>query len=115
MRNMLHALIEVRDYIATGWTRGADARDATGTPVGFLCPEAVRWCLRGAIRLAAGPTQGDIGRAIAEAIVGPAYFDDDTTNFINWLVIWNDNKARTQADVLAAIDRAIGRRLIGMN
>jgi hypothetical protein len=42
-------LIKVKEKLANGWTSGAMARDASGKEVSSMAPEAVSWCLVGAM------------------------------------------------------------------
>src|SRR3954471_8401457 len=50
-KTILDVLIEARLILedANRWTRGSVARTANGTPVSVLHPDAVSWCLTGAI------------------------------------------------------------------
>lgn len=91
---------ETRKLIEFGWSRGSDARDGSGAPVPPGHPDATAWSLLGALGMVAA--EGDVGleelatalAALAELIVDPS------------LSNWNDAPGRTQAEVLATLDRA---------
>lgn len=48
----LKILKDARALIEKGWTWGTEARDKNGRPVGVHFPEAVRFCLLGAVNAA---------------------------------------------------------------
>lgn len=88
------------------WTQHSPGRNANGEPVPWDDPDAVSWCLSGAIARAIPIPTGWYGparRALARQV---AYETGDT--FENGrLSGWNDWSGRTQAEVLALIDRAM--------
>lgn len=98
-------LLHARNLIARGWTQEADARDAQGRSIQPWNPNAVTWSLLGAL-VAALESEAEKNEplAIRELAVAcaalAAVIDDDS------LEAWNDRRARTREDVLAAIDRA---------
>lgn len=91
---VIDALKQARERVARGWCRQAYARDAAHSAVGYRSPRAVEWCSDGAIFV----VEHEDGRPyyyLRRAIGTPA------------IHIWNDAKERTQAEVLAAFDKAI--------
>jgi hypothetical protein len=93
-----------RVLLAGGWCQGAEARDAYGVSRDPWDHAAVAWSLRGAL----GAVASDAGAELAEveevAVAALALTLDIR---INELQTWNDDPERTQAEVLAACDRAI--------
>jgi len=82
------------------WTNGAYARDAAGREVEPTCPDAVCWCVRGAIDASTGHHSGNRPASVlfSQAVAGYGAL---------YIPIWNDEPNRTHAEVLAAFDRAI--------
>jgi hypothetical protein len=96
-------LTAVRALIAAGWCQHASARDAAGRRVPYHAADARAWSLHGAMFRADldvfhGQAHGweEARRALAAAGCEPG------------TVLWNDAPDRTQADVLALLDRALG-------
>ncbi|ORE90214.1 hypothetical protein ATO13_23301 [Stappia sp. 22II-S9-Z10] len=92
-------LRDARGYIERGWAQGDAARDDDGFACTVESRKAVRWCALGAI--------GAAGRRFPQR-------DRDTALTALYRAVgtptisfWNDSPRRTQADVLAAFDRAI--------
>ena len=85
------------------WTQMAFAKTALRNKAKVDSPRAVCWCILGAICAVTNSKPGllDVAsyRLIANAIGVPPYSE----NVVNW----NDERARTHAEVLAAFDRAI--------
>lgn len=101
-------LVRARGLIEQGWCQGVGARDARGHEVGALMREACSWCTLGALSRALDLSNTDAygvdyTRA-REAIADAIGRDCDGGRAI---AVWNDHRERTQADVLAAFDRAI--------
>jgi hypothetical protein len=105
---------EARSLVADGWCQRAHARDETGVEVPSWGDDARSWSLLGAL-VASWHRQdsrvdGDLVAHLVDAhalghatevlgdVVGTAALDR-----------WNDDPARTQADVVAAFDRALER------
>jgi hypothetical protein len=91
-------LREARALIERGWTQGAYARNAAGEDLEdvdweFSDTDPVCWCMSGAMMQAGLEDEADdfIQRAIGKKFIPE----------------WNDASERTQAEVLAAFDRAI--------
>jgi hypothetical protein len=82
------------------WTHGAYARDAAGRKVEPTCPDAVRWCVRGAIDASTEQHSNKRPSSVlfSQAVAGYGAL---------YIPIWNDAPNRTHAEVLAAFDRAI--------
>lgn len=83
-------LREAKALIERGWTQGVSMRDAKGAVC--LPPEAVCWCAYGAMTATDAPI--------------PAYDILDEV-MDGEMVTFNDKRGRTQAEVLAAFDKAI--------
>ena len=108
MTDTLTVLKEARALVAKGWTQGAYMRAADGENVWPNYKRAVCFCVMGAISLAAAPYE--------------SLDDEDEPNPIRYMAAkalinandiqctiseWNDAPERTQAEVLAAFDKAI--------
>ena len=106
-----NALSVAANLCEGGWTQHEAARDEHGEARSPLSTKATCWCATGAIRLALGPgaperlewaaltclrqTLGVIGFRDAE--LGPHWETDDL------VAVWNDNRARTQGQVVATL------------
>ena len=93
-------LVATRELLAdpVRWTQGCMAKDSEGTNVFPKAPEAVCWCLLGALhRIASGPES--------------FYLHDTARRLVekqsNGMVIGAFNDNATHNEVLAALDRAI--------
>lgn len=87
---------EYREH-AERWTQGWYAKTAEGKDCGPTNPNAVCWCLRGAIEKRVG--EGDEGIPIFEAFDRALGFQDseNTLHFI----AWNDDPERKVSEVIA--------------
>jgi hypothetical protein len=92
-----------RTLIAQGWTQIEYARDAQGRRVRYDTEEAVQFCLLGAARRAAEDIGGHLTGADLDAVAELLGFAET-----EYLIAWNDAPDRTQADVLARLDAALG-------
>jgi hypothetical protein len=96
-------LREARALIERGWTQGEYARRKDGAPASILSRELFCYCAAGAVAAGAGykyPSSIVPGmRELSLAVGG----DGDESDILNW----NDAPERTQAEVLAAFDKAI--------
>lgn len=102
-------LRDARALIEHGWCQDSAAVDARGVAVDPTARSACAWCVSGALNRALHTPNHDRrdyftffrARAALAQIVGadPAV--------IGQIVVWNDHPERTQAEVLAAFDRAI--------
>lgn len=95
----LEVLEAARKKIKQGWCQGSGAKSAFGSVVSFNSVHASRWCAAAAIDISCDYTPGAFTRA-REIMVSMLGVDN--------LAAWNDTPGRTQAEVLAAFDRAIG-------
>ncbi len=99
MSYVREALVRARELIALGWTQGTYAEDEDGAEISFADPQAVCFCLAGAVKAATGTPPHDkiaaVFQALADGIGGMA------------LIAWNDAELRTQDEVLALFDAAI--------
>jgi hypothetical protein len=96
--SVLETLVAARAFVARGWCQRVDARDAYGRSVRAASPSAVCMCAEAAIEVAAerGVDPSDAFGAVKRAAgITGAIFD------------WQDTPGRTQAEVLAAFDKAI--------
>ena len=105
----LQTLRAARDLIARGWTQEFLAVDDFGRPAGpAWSPDACAWCSTGAV-LAVSRSwyMRDYGHAIVA--LHDTIFDGEGVreNLCRDLEVWNDDRDRTQAEVLAAFDKAI--------
>lgn len=98
MTMTVEILKAARDLLAKGWTQGAYARDEIGLTVGENDKRACRFCSVGAIWAAASRLND--GPSEAQSAV-------ERIPRARFLIAWNDDSRRTQADVLALFDEAI--------
>lgn len=91
-------LREARALIERGWTQGWFARTAAGNDCWYSAKEASCWCVTGALFRVAISVREE------SRLAGTFLAAIDTTDGIAG---WNDVPDRTQAEVLAAFDRAI--------
>jgi len=98
-------LTEARRLIAeVGWTQGVYARDAYQNHELYESPRAVCFCAQGAIKRASGY---DVDACVA------AYRHLTHAIGGSYIPGWNDEKARTKEEVVAAFDRAIELATVG--
>jgi hypothetical protein len=85
------------ELIKQGWTQGASARDKDGKEVVSGSPEAVKWSALGAICCSVDARLAKYERAKAKlaAVIGTAN-----------IIAWDDAPERTQAEVIAAFEKA---------
>jgi hypothetical protein len=88
-------LREARKLIERGWCRNIQAMDKLGRDVDPHDPEAVCWCVYGALGAVDAINDDNVLRPLKRAVGSPQ------------LANWNDASERTQAEVLAAFDKAI--------
>lgn len=86
------------------WTQGYSAKTADGTRTTIYGGEATCWSARGAIAKVAPTT----GRPVAELEAAARLEDAVACLGSASITAFNDHPQRTQADVLAAFDLAIG-------
>ena len=105
MKTVTEILIEARELISDPerWTQGVYARDAQGIFTDWDSPEAVSWCVTGAIAKVVRSVQeskGDYNALVMSALdkLRCAIGHDGVTAF---------NDAHNHAEVLAAFDKAI--------
>lgn len=106
MDSGIRLLQHARRLIERGWTQHADARDAGDVPVQPWDDRAVSWSLLGAL-VAAVDHAADIhgeNTAIRELALTCVLLADNLDT--DSLEEWNDSPARTQQNVLAALDGA---------
>src|ERR1041385_1652270 len=105
MTDAVALLRRARELIGSGWTQGADARAADGTPLDPWSDEATAWSLLGA--LVAALEEGEAHdpalplTELALALDALAGFVDDDS-----LARWNDAPERTLGQVEAALAAA---------
>ena len=92
-RKVLRRAAEIVDQ---GWTQGCEARDAFRNQVPFNDPAAVRWCLGGAVNLAALEAGLKHSRPIFTALMKVDYSPS----------MWNDAPGRTADEVAGLLRRA---------
>jgi len=111
MSDIANKLREARGLIERGWCQGAFARRADGSavrPIAWdtLEPTYSAYCPRGAILAqlpwSLDPQFGELVELFERANRLEASTPDKSA-----VVAWNDAPGRTQADALAAFDRAI--------
>ena len=102
----LQIIDQARALIATPWTwtQGEFARDEAGTPVSWRSPQAVQFCLWGALNRAAYQITGDRRRSITLADQAAAALREAGVS------LSRVNDHGTHADVLAIFDRHLKQR-----
>lgn len=98
---VLQILERTKFLISYGHCKGAPARNRQGEAVSDAEPEAVYFCLVGAVRRAIRDTHNGIGIDPIMAIFHRLHVDYGS------LATWNDAPERTQADVVQLLDDAI--------
>jgi hypothetical protein len=105
MTDAVALLRRARELIGSGWTQGADARAADGTPLDPWSDEATAWSLLGALvaslEEAEARDQALPLTELALALDALAGFVDDDS-----LARWNDAPERILAQVEAALAAA---------
>lgn len=83
------------------WTQGDTARDENGVALGIGTePQAVCWCILGAIAKVSGMGWSDASQFIAKM------YPDDPGADIPGVASWNDAPERTQVEVVAKLREA---------
>jgi hypothetical protein len=85
------------------WTRGCSARDALGLMIRAESPDAIAFCMAGAIYAVSPSTNAYLLARMALIVV---------TKTVN-VSSWNDNPGRTHAEVIAVYDAAIAATEVG--
>jgi hypothetical protein len=98
-------LREARELVAASWCRGADARDSHGRPVEPWDDGARSWSLLGAIVAVLEREAKERGEIPLEEL-GSALYALAALVETDSLVDWNDDPRRSQANVVAVLDRA---------
>lgn len=93
-------LRKARALVEKGWTQRAMARDESRRRVNAVDPTACRWCAVGSV---VSVTAARFDARYAKLI----YAVKHAAGAAFTLASWNDAPCRTQAEVLAAFDRAI--------
>jgi hypothetical protein len=88
---------------ASKWTRGAYARNSNCEECSVNSPEAVQYCLLGAVYAIYGYKTLEAGRAI-EKLAAAAGLSVDVPDLR--LIVWNDAGALTFAEVRSVIEKA---------
>jgi hypothetical protein len=104
MKDEITVLREARERIAAGWCQGWFAQDAWGIRTGIHSPDAVRFCIKGAIFRSNSDASGDVLERLRRLI---GTIDPELEPYEDAVVRWQDDSARTQSDVLALVARAI--------
>jgi hypothetical protein len=94
-------LRDARALVARGWTQGAFGRDVLGKATSSVSCNAICWCASGALIKVAGSEYAY--DRLLEYFQKAGSFDPRRDH----IAYWNDAPERTQAQVLAAFDKAI--------
>ena len=104
MTNTIRILERAAELVEQGWTQRTTARTASGNQCDSASPFACKWCAVGAIERAGCESRysrTDKAVALVRDAVEPSAFP------FQFLSEWNDERGRTQAEVVAAFRRAI--------
>jgi hypothetical protein len=99
MSSVVEVLTKARALVERGWTQRASARNERGEIVPTTSDAACTWCALGALSVC-GLDGSWVPAAAALAV---ANFGTSDAH----IPTWNDAPERTQAEVVAAFDRAI--------
>lgn len=83
------------------WTKGAEAKDQYGVPVGEKSPEACQWCLRGALRAVSINGDYEPARKAVESVL--------TEKGFTGLPHFNDSYNTKYHQVVQVLDEADAR------
>lgn len=94
--SVVDSLRKARELVAKGWTKRAFARKRNGKICVLDSKDACSFCASGAMRRIMGGESYIEGWKMLERAIDPYS-----------IIAWNDDPKRTQAEVVAAFDRAI--------
>lgn len=97
----LDVLRRARERVAKGWCRRAYARDSAGAECDWDSPAVASVCLSRAL---GAPCDEHTSAAVNSA------FDIVAAEAVSYVHRWNDAPGRTQAEVLALLDRVIAEQ-----
>ena len=97
-KTVVGILEEARSKIERGWCQDGSARTETGKAVPIEHPDAVQWCLTGAVDSVC--RKETLAKGVAFRLLRGVTYED-------YLAAWNDENERTKEDVLKAFDDAI--------
>lgn len=84
-------------FIRKGWCQHEYARDKDGNWCDATNPEAVAWCLGGAVQKAGGaPVESFLLQGVIRQLIWK--------NFQTTFMAWNDHRDRTQDEVIAFLE-----------
>lgn len=111
MKTKLEALLDIRNTLRDpkNWTTGFFARDKEGHGTQPYDPEAVCWCLEGAMKKAVYETEDGIGEVSKYSLYIKVKYTLKNHIPKNNLILasFNDDAVTKHEDVLAIIDQAI--------
>src|SRR5690349_5736981 len=97
MSAVADVLRAARERVARGWCQGVDARDRSRRSVDPWSKSACRWCMMGSLHAEDRPSgYENSALQLLKLAIGEGF-----------VTCWNDAKGRTQAEVIAAFDKAI--------
>jgi hypothetical protein len=99
-------LLRAGNLINQGWCQDADARSENGGDVYPWSPLARSWSLLGSLMATEGVGRSAVGRLPVHEL-GQAIVVLGEAAHTHSLEAWNDDAARTKADVLAVVDEAL--------
>lgn len=99
MMTQLDVLKSAKALVEKGWCQNTYAKTAKGKPTDSYNPNAVAWCMRGAMASAAA---NDFNADFVEASITL-----EKALGAMWIADWNDASWRTKAEVIAAFEEAI--------
>lgn len=100
MKTVAEVLTEAADLCERGWCQDAFAMDSDGQEVSSGDPSACRFCAHGAVNRASNAWP-----VAHEAISCLAYLLKESS-LPEVVMTWNDDEARTQAEVVAKLREA---------
>lgn len=101
----LDILTKAREKLTRGWCQQRHAQLSDGDCTFSEDPEAVAWCISGAVMAAGGLVFGSAHNLISDSLAP----DGENGEYRPSVTHWNDQIGRTQADVLELMDRVIAK------
>jgi hypothetical protein len=98
-------LRETKRLLKKGWTQKVFARDASGDPESQHSKAAVCWCLTGALSRASEYKNISYENYVSVRQLLEEFIHAETDTW--WtMTTWNDQKGRTQQEVIDLVDKA---------
>lgn len=96
------------ELIKKGWCQNAGARNKNGCSVSARSPEAVSYCMDGALYKTLNPYI-DVDNKLTISLRGRLYINAilRSKNYLHSLITFNDTEGRTKEEVIDVFEKAI--------